>query len=254
MRLDALVLAVVTAAFATPACSSTSSSAATATSGCTNPSLKLVFSPMYSAVIPGDETHAFSIPVIVDGYSGSQVRWSASDSTAVALQADPLTGGVLVTMLSTAKTPGAPVTITASTMSACGSATLNITTGTTGDWSTGEARYNDRVAVDAGVRAACSDCHAPHADAGQMFNDIAHTPEQTGGFSDEQLVNIIQNGVVPDGGYFDTKIVKYAEWQAFHQWNLTPSEKSGIILYLRSLIPSAQTGTSNFGGVDAGVP
>jgi hypothetical protein len=81
-----------------------------------------------------------------------------------------------------------------------------------------------------------------------MFNDIAHTPEQTGGFSDTQLLGIVQNGVVPDGGYFDKSIVSYSQWNSFHQWNLTSSEQTGIILYLRSLVPTAQMGTSNFGG------
>lgn len=228
------------------------STSATPMTTCNDPTgLKLVFSPMYSAVIPGDDTHAFQVPVVVQGFSGSELTWRASDPTAVSITPDALTGGVLLRMLSTAKNPGAPVTITANTKTACGTATLNITTGTTDEWNAGEQRYNDRVSIDAGVRAACSDCHAPRADAGLGYDDIAHTPEQTGGFSDVELQNIIQNAVVPDGGYFDTKIISYARWQAFHQWNLTPSEKTGIVLYLRSLQPTAQTGTANFGG-DAG--
>jgi hypothetical protein len=226
---------------------------ATVETTCSDPTgLKLVFSPMYSAVIPGDNTHTFSIPVIAEGASGTELTWHVSDPSAVSIASDSLTGGVLLTMLSTASNPGAPVTVTANTATLCGTATLNITVGTDSDWSAGEARYNDRVPVDAGVTAACSDCHAPHADAGHGFNDIAHTPEQAGGFSDTQLLNIIQNGVVPDGGYFDTSIVSFEQWHAFHQWNITSSEQPGIVLYLRSLVPTAQMGTANFGGTGTG--
>jgi hypothetical protein len=80
------------------------------------------------------------------------------------------------------------------------------------------------------------------------FNDVAHTPEQAGGFSDVQLLDIIQQGEVPDGGYFDTSLVSYKVWQGFHRWNLTPAEQTGIVVYLRSLVPTAQSGTANFGG------
>ena len=107
------------------------------------------------------------------------------------------------------------------------------------------------------------------------FNDVAHTPEQTGGFSDEVLLGIVQGGNVPgwsgdpdaatlpglspgqtsaDAGYFDPTIISFAEWHRFHQWNLTSTEQTGIITYLRSLAPAAQSGTANFGGFGGGHP
>jgi hypothetical protein len=161
---------------------------------------------------------------------------------------DSVTGGVLLTMLSTPKSPGTPVTVTAATKTACGTATV----GTDGDWSTGESRYYDKVPVDGGSRAACADCHAPHGDAGAQYDDIAHTPEQAGGFSDQQLLDIIQSGEIPDGGYFDPNIVPYKTWQMFHAWNLTGAEQTGIVIYLRSLVPTPQAGTANFGGTGSG--
>jgi hypothetical protein len=94
-----------------------------------------------------------------------------------------------------------------------------------------------------------------------LFNDVAHTPEQTGGFSDEELISIIVNGEIPDGGYFDPSVIisgceagtcvqrAYQRWHAIHQWcDITPDEYTGIVTYLRSLTPAPQTGTSNFGG------
>jgi hypothetical protein len=39
-------------------------------------------------------------------------------------------------------------------------------------------------------------------------------------------------------------------WHGFHRWtDITSDELPGVICYLRSLTPEAQTGTSNFGGV-----
>jgi hypothetical protein len=82
---------------------------------------------------------------------------------------------------------------------------------------------------------------------------VQHTPEQTGGFSDADLMGIFQMGVVPTGGYFDTKIVSYAQWQQFHKWDVGDSAK-GLVVYLRSLTPAMQTGVPNFGGrFDGGV-
>ena len=91
------------------------------------------------------------------------------------------------------------------------------------------------------------------------FKDVAHTPEQTGGFSDEDLQNIFLNGVIPDGGYFDPAVIcgdastctydrAYGVWQNIHHWKMTTDEVQGIITYLRSLQPMAQQGSSNFGG------
>jgi hypothetical protein len=108
---------------------------------------------------------------------------------------------------------------------------------------------------------ACTNCHGPMATNG-VYNDVSHTPEQTGGFSDQDLQDIIINGQVPDGGYFDPTVISptcdggatctaraYARWSAFHRWtDITPDELPGIICYLRSLTPAPQNGTSNFGG------
>src|SRR5205823_3761794 len=105
---------------------------------------------------------------------------------------------------------------------------------------------------------ACTNCHGDNTNSNARYKDVQHTPEQTGGFSDDQLVPIFSMGQVPDGGYFDPDIIcpntrctpdqAYARWQSFHTWDMTDAEKKGIIVYLRSLTPAAQTGSSNFGG------
>ncbi len=210
---------------------------------------------------------------MIDGILDRLIAELGPDTRSIA------TGGVLITMNSTGS--GGPVTITATAGGSCGQATLNITASTVGAWDAGSARYNDGVEVpaggigaavggappDGGYRYACTNCHAPKgldAGAGSGFNDIAHTPEQTGGFSDQQLLDIIQNGTVPgyddagvpagDAGYFDPSIVPYRFWHRFHRWNLQGDEVQGIVTYLRSLTPTAQAGTSNFGGFGGGGP
>jgi hypothetical protein len=204
------------------------------------------------------------------------------------LQSDPSTGGVLITMNPDGIAAGSTttqVTIYAFAGGSCGEATLNITTTTNGAWDAGSARYNDGVPLptgmdqgmvfnppDGGLRIACANCHtpqAPTADGGTprglgSINDVAHTPEQTGGFSDQQLLDIVQNGIVPgwstdaataaDAGYFDPSIVDYRVWNRFHRWNLTSAEVTGIVTYLRSLTPESQGGTANFGGFGGGRP
>jgi hypothetical protein len=119
---------------------------------------------------------------------------------------------------------------------------------------------------------ACTNCHGPTATSGP-FQDVSHTPEQTGGFSDSDLVSIITLGIVPDGGYFDPTVLRstcvdsgtaigslspcgqtaYEEWQTIHRWvDITSDEQAGIVCYLRSLQPEPQNGTSNFGGKPPG--
>ena len=259
---------------------------------CANPTLAIDFSPMYSVFIPGSTAHTFQIPAVTD--DGSAATWSVSDPTEVQLVAQsfgPLPG-VMLTVEGVGTGSTGQITVFATEAGgACGSATLNITTNTENDWQIGNARYNDGVALTlgpppgfdggmmrpeagGGFRAtdggsfferdggtACTNCHGPTATNGP-FKDVSHTPEQTGGFSDGDLIQIITQGDIPDGGYFDPTVLvpncdggarctqqAYQEWHSFHQWSdIAPDEYPGIVVYLRSLQPEEQNGSSNFGG------
>jgi hypothetical protein len=229
--------------------------------GCAKSQISIVFSPMYSAF---DGVHHFQIPAVVDGIDSSAITWSASDPSMVAIAPDSSTGGAMITMQKAGQ-----VSIIASAGTLCGSAQLTITSATADDWEAGSARYNDGVvinriprgggggggnpdaaaAVDAASprEAACTNCHGDTA-TNLAFKTVQHTPQQTGGFSDDELKNIFMNGMVPMGGYFDPMIVPYSAWQAFHRWQMTDDQARGIIVYLRSLPPAKQTGSSDFGG------
>ena len=251
------------------ACSSAGSSSGGATTdggssgdgaangNCTT-ALTVLFSPMYSAY---DGTHKFQVPAVVSGIDGKAVTWSVSDTAVVDTASDPDTGGIMLTM----KKAGT-VTVKAQAGGLCGSSTLTISQAAAADWDVGNNRYNDGIVlrpgppVDGGAgdggsprQAACTNCHGPTATG--AFNDVAHTPEQTGGFSDDELIGIFTKGQVPDGGYFDPSIVPQEAWSGFHKWDMTNDEAKGVVVYLRSLTPTPQSGSNNFGGrFDGGPP
>ena len=74
---------------------------------------------------------------------------------------------------------------------------------------------------------------------------IEHTPTQTAGYSNEQLVNIFTTGAKPAGGTFNSPFLRSAPmpdciYAAFHTWEMTDDEKKGIIWKLRSIAPKVQ--------------
>ncbi len=229
---------------------------------------------MYSAF---DGVHTFQVPAVVNGLDASQItiNWSASDPSMVKLETDPTTGGVMITTQKAGK-----VSIIASAGGLCGSSLLTISAATPQDWMDGSSRYNNGVVINriprtggmrpgaggaggaggasaasagaggtgggaSATQAACTNCHGDTASG--PFKTVQHTPEQTGGFSDAELIGIFQNGTVPTGGYFDASIVSYMEWQSFHKWDVGDTPQN-MVVYLRSLTPAAQTGMANFGG------
>lgn len=272
---------------------------------CANPTVNIVFSPMYSAYIPGDTTVKFQLPAVTE--DGNAATWGLSDPTQGQLQDQMFQDadgnnvpGVMITVTGTGDSAGHVSVIATESDGKCGSAVLNITANTSNDWQIGNQRYNDGVSIHFGPPSgfdggrpeggmgggggfssdggsffeadggtACTNCHGPTAMNGP-FKDVSHTPEQTAGFSDTDLENIILNGVIPDGGYFDPTVVRpscdggaactaqaYAFWQKLHRWNdIQPDQLPGIICYLRSITPAPQNGMSNFGGHhhDGGMP
>ncbi len=228
---------------------------------CKRPSLEVLFSPMYSAYVTDDTSLSFQIPAVVKGAtSGTDVSWGVSDPSAVSCQIDSATGAVMIT----AQKPG-NVTIVAQTSAGCGQSVLNVTAATDSQWQTGNARYNNHVPIyggciglnknypDGGASAcpsegpACVNCHGK-SPKNPFFNGVLHTPEQTGGFSDQELIGIFVGGMVPDGGYFNSSIVSPLSFSVFHRWaDIQGSDQEAMVVYLRSLQPVSQGG-ANFGG------
>ncbi|MGO8996965.1 MAG: hypothetical protein ACLQVI_26925 [Polyangiaceae bacterium] len=247
----------------TPSSSGGSPSAPCATvMQCQSPSLDVLFSPMYSAYIADDnDAHSFQIPAIVNGIDNSAVTWGVSDTSAVTCTTDTGTGGVMITVQKAGN-----VTIVAQAGGKCGQSVLNVTAATDSQWQAGNARYNSGVPIyggciglgqknypDGGPSScptqgpACIDCHGA-GPKNQFFNDVLHTPEQVGGFSDQQLIGIFADGIVPDGGYYNSSIVSELSFSVFHKWaDIQGPEQEAMVVYLRSLTPISQ-GNANFGG------
>jgi hypothetical protein len=204
---------------------------------CTS-SILMIFDKAYSAY---DGTNVYKIPVIAVGVT-SEVKWTASADGFVDIDPDKVDfgdAGVMGkgAMLTTRK--AGKVTITAQAGTACGTSELTITDGTPALRQTGNDRYNNGVPVtfDGGRTPACTNCHGPAAQ-GQLV-DVQHSPQQTGGYSDEELIGIFTLGQKPQGGGCRV-VMPCSTWASFHKWDVNEEEKKGIVLYLRSLEPTPQ--------------
>jgi hypothetical protein len=218
------------------------------TAACAAPVDQIDFTPMYSAFIPGSTAHVFSIPAITDdGNPGT--TWCVGDSTQAILAPQSFNNlpGVMITVQGVGANSdgdaGELGTIQVYALEndgTCGASTLTITATTEAEWTLGSQRYNDDITLtgtrtgegalltgtgDAGSvyekdgGTACTNCHGPTATTGP-YRQVAHSPEQTGGFSDQVLVGIFTQGNVPgwtptqppplDGGYWDPSVINAA--------------------------------------------
>jgi len=235
-------------------------------SKCVDGGLRVAFNPIYSAFID-DGLHTFQVPAVVTG-SNAEVTWTA-DKSIVQMEAQGLPNEVMITVLRAGMTN----ILVQSADGKCGFAPLIVSAATENDWKIGNARYNNGTSLHLNAAAQTEDgaspleqgtggpqstnCHGVTATGGP-FTDVSHTPEQTGGFSDQDLINIFAKGQFPPGAYFDQSIVPYRVWQTWHKWGLveggdiTPDQYRGVITYLRSLTPVPQKGQVNFNAYDAG--
>ena len=270
-----------------------STNSGTTGEGGSDEGLTLEFASLFSAY---NGVQNFRVPVRVAGEHG-EVTWSASDPEMVDIE---LTAdGAMITTRA-----AGTVTIIAEADGLRGSALLEITEVTEEDWELGKERYNNGVAAgfpnfedgppdfgDGGIpngppdfdsESACTNCHGE----GSSFVDVEHTPQQTGGYSDEELIAIFTLGKKPEGAAFhvipqiqagmeqfrmeledtlaalginlsdlfgegirEERDVEDFEqgWTEFHQWSMTEEEKRGILVYLRAIEPKSQ-GALDFGG------
>lgn len=207
--------------------------------------LDIFFNPMYSGY---DGVHTYQVPATIDNGNNAMsvtgVTWSASDSSLVDLTPAPNGTDVMIT------TKGAgDVVITATTDNAIGKAPLHITSFTPDQWAAGQTRYTSGDSTTLGMQlhgstdkyVQCTSCHGTMA-------AIEHTPEQTGGFSDEEMKGIILHGTLPPQDLMVDIHGGAAQFKAFHQWMVaSDDEANGLVAYLRSLPPKAQ-GMIDFGG------
>jgi hypothetical protein len=206
--------------------------------------LELAFSPMYSAY---DGTHTFKIPAIVQNVMAD--KWWIEPKEAADLVPDATNGGVMITTRMAGE-----FTVYAQAGSLKGQAQLIVTAATPDQWVAGETRYKNNVKItlpmgppDGGMGgppgppefpddAACGNCHGA---VGERLN-VEHTPQQIGGYSDEELITIFMTGMKPAGSPFRSVIPPFI-YQMFHTWGTaTDEETSALVVYLRGLEPKSQ--------------
>jgi hypothetical protein len=234
-----------------------------AATSCAKSQIEILFSPMFSAF---DGVHRFQVPATVNGIDPAAITWSISDPSIGSLQTNE--DGVMITVQ---KAGTANLIATAGSL--CGSAPLTVTAATADHWMVGSARYTSGQVLTVGMGGgggprppgqgpdggaggggmatrdvACTSCHGDTATAGP-FKTVSHTPMQTAGFSDDQLIKIFTAGELPANAYFDDTIVPRQQWSNFHRWTMTPEQATAMVIYLRSLTPESQKGSrADFGG------
>jgi hypothetical protein len=189
------------------------------------------------------------------------IKWKVDAAFASQEKYAALPGGVLLT---TKKAGTTTVTVEAKTkggLAVQGTAQLNITKADAADYEAGEARYNNNVAIDFGSfggmmgmggaasilsqipkDASCANCH--NNDNGLT---VEHTPQQTAGYSDEELIQIFTMGAKPMGATFNSPFLKMIPAQyvtmiytALHTWQIDPEVAKGVVFKLRSIAPATQ--------------
>lgn len=204
--------------------------------------LNIAFSPMYSGY---DGVHTYQIPATINN-NGGPVTWSASDKSMVDLTPDPNGIDVMITTKKAGK-----VTIQAVTADSIGKAMLTIEAFTPSQWAAGMNRYTTGAIVTLGqatrgIGGKDAQCAGCHGDAAKTA--IEHTPEQTGGYTDDQITGIFLNGILPTQDQSNSLFVSPMFFKNFHTWTVaSPDEMTGLVAYLRSLKPKAQ-GALDFGG------
>lgn len=218
-----------------------------------NASIK--FSPVYSSY---DGQHTFLVPVTVQGYTG--IEWDTDRRDLVSLSKV----NENTVMIETLGAGEAKIIANAGPLQ--GYTTLTITKSTPEEWAIGENRYANAAVLmidrEAAMMAAmnamnmpgqppivipddlsCKNCHG----SGAMALSVEHTPQQTGGYSDEELIAIFTMGQKPPKANWRSGI-PMPLYTMLHTWSATEEEKRGLVAYIRSLTPATQ-GPIDFGGI-----
>ena len=247
----ARMLVAILAALVAAACYSREAGSPCDTGSTRLSDLPLVFAPMYSAF---DGEHVFKLPVAPLG-GVSVASWEVLDDRGVArkdvvdLVPDASFGGAMITTHKSGD-----YTVRACAANQLGSAPLHITQADPSVWATGQQRYGEYIDLaemphpsgatwEPARDVSCKNCHGE----GPMYLAVEYTPQQTGGYSNTELGNIITMGAKPTGEVVDSG-VPLSIFQWFHTWTATDEERQGLVIYLRSLKPKSQ-GARDFGGL-----
>jgi hypothetical protein len=191
---------------------------------------ELLFRPdkVFSGI---DGTHTFKVPLAVYD-SDSDLTVTADDATAFTMakttlknpvNSDGITDNGKYFMLTALK--AGTFTLTAKSKGRSTTATVTVADYAANRYAAGEARYNNGVASMTSNRA-CKNCHVSGL-------AIDHSPAALATATDQEIGIIITTGVKP--GPSVIKIPMESGTQ--HKWDVTDTEKDGLVTYLRAIDP-----------------
>jgi hypothetical protein len=225
------------------------------------------FAPMYSAY---DGEHTFQLTPSVPSASSSSTDADPVDASTLEWQVDSafvkvdaftdLPAAVLLTTKKAGKTVIKVSGMTKRGVKVRGEAQLMIAQAKPEEWASGDERYSNGSAINTAVMgpsggssgpcglpttvsvpkdASCTNCH--NSSGGLS---VEQTPTQTAGYSDDQLLEIVTQGVKPSGG-FTGMFLKNTPmpdclFKGIHSLTLNDDQKKGIVWKLRSLTPMKQ--------------
>lgn len=181
-----------------------------------------------------DGTHTFKVPVAVYD-SDADLTVTADDPSGLTVTKTTLVNPVNqdgVTdngkyFLLTALKAGT-YTLTATSKGRSTTASVTVTEYAPSRYAAGEARYNNGVTTKTADRA-CTNCHVQGA-------GIDHSPAALGTANDQEVGVIVTTGVKP--GIGGPQVIKIKDEPGTqHKWDVTDTEKDGLITYLRGLTP-----------------
>ena len=191
---------------------------------------QLLFRPnvVYSGI---DGTRTFKVPLAV--YDGdADLVVTPSDPSALSLakttlknpvNADGITDNGKYFMITALKV--GTYTLTATSKGRTTMASVTISDYAANRWADGNARYNNGVTTMTSNRA-CANCHV---------NGLAidHSPAALATATDQEIGIIITTGVKPG-----PSVIKIPnEPGTPHKWDVTSTEKDGLVAYLRAIDP-----------------
>ena len=225
-----------------------------------------------------------------DPVMAESVQWAVDAKMVSKDPYDAVPGAVLLTTLAAGNTVVTATAKTKSGRTVKGTSMLHITQGSPEDWTAGDARYNNNVMIDimgigmgmapaagaggappagaagAGGGGAANPCGLPmgfdlralvpaNASCANCHNNsmgitVEHSPQQTAGYSDEQLEDIFSMGMKPNGVFTSTLLnnpflmsnptLQLCIYKELHTWDIADEVKKGIVLKLRSITPAPQ--------------
>jgi hypothetical protein len=240
------------------------------------------FSPSMYSAFGGSQTYSLTpfVPAAdpakmdSDPVVATSIKWAVDTKIAKQEPFDAVPGAIKLT---TTGTGSSTVSLTATTMSGAkirAESKLNVSKASDEEWAKGDARYSGGQNIDfasmfrgmmgmmppagGGVcglpfnimqnlpkEASCTNCHNTSASA----LAVEHTPMQTAGYSDDQLIAIFTQGMKPAGYQFNSIFLKMLPqlggdpscvYSMFHTWQIDEETKRGIVLKLRSITPMKQ--------------